>query len=355
MAKVGKELERRLPGPNEVKWTAVENGAEIRSAVKKWKRALASEAEVLQTEVGETLWLPRQKFWAHFDTTKPIPRRRRQGNYWNVFGLTLEKTRHNMAVEINPPISGKNTNVQGVVARDNRQALWVLHGGRLHSVTAEKFDAVYPGKRVVVQFSDGTTFRYHPVAKLDGTSSTLASSLSVFIQQCRRVRDYYTDGPEVADVESRANAAEDELSGEFDGKYVLPGREEKIVERVHGSIWKALDAALRRAGVKCSSRRIGRFGPDLLTKKPSKRILFEIKRCLSPSAIYEGFGQLYIYDAIAGGDHEKVLVLPAYPKGEIARILRTHNVGILTFKAIGRRILFNSRDISALLGSHRHP
>ncbi len=321
--KTAKLVELEPPRRGEQIWTAIEDQAAIRRAMNQWERGLREGAKLFAGLGSEIIWIPSESYWCHFH--KP-QREHPNWTYWNVFGIVPEKFDQNMIVQIDPPISGKNTNVQGVVAKDESGRTWVMHGGRLHPlrrrVKGEEFDARYNKPRKIVRFRDGSTFRYHPVAMIDGPASSLRRQTGEFVRACAKIRHYYTQGEKAADEFELIEEAENILSPE----------------------------------VECSNERVGRFGPDLKTLGGPVLILFEIKSVLTASAIHEGFGQLHIYDQLLvkkhnGKKHKKVLVLPRQPEGPIAAVLETYDITVLPFGQNGNRVTFNRSSLQGIIAN----
>ncbi len=355
--KTAKLVELEPPRRGEQIWTAIEDQAAIRRAMNQWERGLREGAKLFAGLGSEIIWIPSESYWCHFH--KP-QREHPNWTYWNVFGIVPEKFDQNMIVQIDPPISGKNTNVQGVVAKDESGRTWVMHGGRLHPlrrrVKGEEFDARYNKPRKIVRFRDGSTFRYHPVAMIDGPASSLRRQTGEFVRACAKIRHYYTQGEKAADEFELIEEAENILSPEVEGEYSTGARADTKAVRRHAAIWKALVNALQGLGVRCSNERVGRFGPDLKTLGGPVLILFEIKSVLTASAIHEGFGQLHIYDQLLvkkhnGKKHKKVLVLPRQPEGPIAAVLETYDITVLPFGQNGNRVTFNRSSLQGIIAN----
>jgi hypothetical protein len=70
---------------------------------------------------------------------------------------------------------------------------------------------------------------------------------------------------------------------------------------------------------------------------------------MSVAAIYEGFGQLHIYEQLLGKSYRKILVLPGVPHGPIAEALQAYRVSVLTFRKQSNRISFQRGAIDKVL------
>jgi hypothetical protein len=349
-----KSLERQPLKRGEKAWTAVEDAEDIFAAVGVWRKKIATNAQVLPGfGGGDVFWNKNELFWSHFSGTPLVPFRRKEGNYWNPFGLVAKNFRGNMIVEINPPVSGINTNVQGAVALDERKRRWILHAGRLSlprkKLKAEEFDKQYPSQRIPVKFSDGSIFRYHPVAMIDGQPRDIQKQTAEFVRRCSYIRNYYQYGAQEADRSRVIEAAERQLFPETDGKYAIPARAAAVADRHHAKIWKALEKALSAKGLELGNTRVGRYAPDMYCTSTRPKMLFEIKSTASPADVYEGFGQLHIYEKLRGGSHRKVLVMPTRPRGEIQKILAEYEIDVLTFTYTDNRVVFSRGEIDQLL------
>jgi hypothetical protein len=285
---------------------AVEGRNEIRAAVTDWERQFSSGAERKTGFSGTVWWHAIVGTWAHFTTLS------NRQHYWVLFGRSSNRFRDTKAVEINPPIQGKNTNVQGVIATDSAGRRWILHNGRLHPkgarVTEAMFDAIYNGRRATVQFSDGDSAEYHPVACLDSTANELQHDISEFVGACQIIRTYYTQGAAAAALEKQIEEAE-QGRPESDEPYTRGPQDAQVIERRHGKVWNALSAHLAQMSIAHNNNRVGRWGPDLVTHG-APTILFEIKCDIQAPDIQRGLGQLLLYERMLKRPYRKVLLVP---------------------------------------------
>lgn len=355
--RTAKQVELEPPRPGELIWTALEDRATILRALRGLAAKLRDGAKILSGMGGEIIWVRSQAFWAQINGIED--QNYNQGRYWNPFGLVPDKFRQNMIVEINPPASGKNTNVQGLVARDTDDATWILHAGRLtipgHRVTGEEFDKIFHKDRVVAQFRDGSTFRYHPIVMIDDPAEHIQAEMGAFIRSCKYIRDYYSRGEKFANELQKIEQGELRFVPELEGDYAVAPRGSREAKRRHATIVRALAATLKELGVDYANERLGRYGPDLfvIQDKATIATLFEIKSVLSASAVYEGFGQLHIYERLIGKEQQKVLVLPNAPSDPISEVLKAYDVSVLPFRQDGERVTFDHRAVRRLIDSQR--
>ncbi|HEX3664699.1 MAG TPA: hypothetical protein VHU23_05660 [Rhizomicrobium sp.] len=210
-----KEWERQPPRVDEEILFAVENKREIKEAVEMWNRKLLVGTKLSTGMGGCIAWNPSEKYWCHFAGFDKRGKHKKSSerSYWNPFGLVPERYRKNMIVQINPPDAGKNTNREGVVAKDSRGRIWVLHGGRLslpnRTLSGEEFHeaAGSHSNPAVVQFRDNTTFRYQKVVMLNQSSSAVQKATAKYVRTSKDVRLYYIDGLSRADVSEQLDEA----------------------------------------------------------------------------------------------------------------------------------------------------
>src|SRR5260370_25716778 len=144
-------------------FTAIEGQGEVRRAVENWHEKFAKGAEEIKGLGGRPLWHPRLAMWGYFGKSK---REDGSDRYWNPFGVSLDRLRQNMVVEINPPANGRDKMMQGVLARADDGFRWVLHKGQMSipgaHISEVQFDAPATGKRTPVTFSAGALIYCHP-------------------------------------------------------------------------------------------------------------------------------------------------------------------------------------------------
>lgn len=340
-----------MAGPHRMAWCAVTAEREILSAVRLWESKFADGAERLRGHGGEIYYLPEFGVWGGFRRpTPPHPNR-----YWNPFGKSSTGKLAGMSVEINPPTHGFNPNIQGVIAQAPDGARWALHQGFLHTptknITEEMFDKTTKMTRVDVVSPHGGVVSYYPVVNIDAPTPTVKLQLASFVQECSRIRESVLDvigAQKASDEERKVQEAENSLTPEPTGFYLIRAQETKRAERLHGLVWKELRSVLQRRGVPLSNQRLGRFGPDLRTWGKNK-LLFEIKSNSDAHSLQQAIGQLMLYERLLPGPHRKVLVRPSPLPSQLVKPLQELGIEVLVFTKRGRGIAFNYRAINALL------
>ena len=301
--------------------------------------------------MGEPVfWHDELGLWGTFgETWKHEPRKRP----WNSFGQRPSSFRNHIIVEINPPKAGKNTNVQGVFATDDDERRWILHQGRLktpgHQVTQEEFARLSGRTPVTVLFADGEERPYHKVACIDESPRAIQSQVAAFVALCAQVRDLTarkTPRPRAFD---RILDWENLLTPEATGAYDVASRKATTGYRLHGDIWKALSMALKTLKRPHANERASQYGPDLYTIE-APHLLFEFKSQVRPKDIFEGVGQLSIYEQLLGQDYRKILVVPRGMAKALSDVVDALNISILEFEVKGRSVTLDMKALRRLVG-----
>ena len=329
--------------------TAIESRTESAAALALFKRKFAKGAETIASGANEILWQPAIETWALFGETVG---KNSETRPWNAFGNELTAFRQNIVVEINQPRVGIDTNLQSVFATDADGKRWVLHQGRM-SVTGSRikqadFIAATALDPVMVRFSDGTEQPYHPVACLDLTASDVQAAVGEFVRTCALVRLNATAPAKVAKALIGARKLEASLTPEKRGTYETAPRGSTIARRRHAEIWQALSKLLDARKIEHSNARVLRFGPDLFTvEKPY--VLFEIKSRVDPRDVFEGLGQLAIYEQLLGLAFRKVLLVPEGMGKGLREPLAALKIDHLEFKRVGKKVVIDERRLARVL------
>lgn len=291
---------------------ALEKRAEIRTQLAAWRKAFGAGAQPIGTMSGENvMWHEALGIWGMFGQTGGKGGSLRA---WNAFGQKPNSFRSNIVVEINMPSEGIDQNLQAVFARDARERPWLLHQGRMSvagsRVTEADFVMATGLKPMKIRFSDGSVGAYHKVADLSASAAEIQAGVAAFVTQCARARLIkLANGAPVGDL-ANVSSWERGLSPEIAGTFAIAPRGSGIGRRVHGEIWRALAAELKKRDVRHSNDRVAQYGPDLFTYGSGPQVLFEIKSGCGAQDIFAGIGQLQIYDQLLGGSYRKVLVVP---------------------------------------------
>lgn len=278
--------------------------------------------------------------------------------YWIGFSCTDVGFRSNLVVQINPPAQGVHPLFQGVLAVDKKGKRWILHRGAMsipgRRISSLEFLTNSKQPVAVVTFSDETIARCLVVACLDESPSIVQKQISIFVRECERIRTFFDLGIDAAaeytSIEDAESEETEEGNPEKEGSYVVPPRCAKLVDRRHPVVWKALKHCLLKRGLKSTSKRTGRYGPDLrlIGKVP---VLFEIKTCVFASAVQQAIGQLLLYDRLLGGRHKKVLVVPPGLGARLANALGDLDIRILVFHWTTRGVELRAAEIDAVLNA----
>jgi len=330
---------------------ALEKRADISAAAKAWQRTFREGAEVIGTMSGkDVMWHNRLEIWGLFGKTTGKGGIERD---WNAFGQQPHDFRSNMVVEINQPPRGIDHNLQAVFAHDEKRQLWLLHQGRMSisgsRVTEADFIAATGLRPSAVAFSDGSSRAYHPVANLSAPASLVQNSIAAFMAKCAQARvTKLAKGAPLPDL-TKAQEWERGLSPETSGEFDIAPRAGGKGRRGHGDIWKALVAQLERRNVPHSNDRVAQYGPDLFTFGGGPKVLFEIKSHCGAHDIFEGVGQLNIYDQLLGSGYRQVLVVPKGMGRLLPATLAALQIDVVEFSRVGRKIGINTDALDKFL------
>lgn len=334
---------------------AIETRTEIRAAARQWHAAFAEGAEAIGQMSGQKVhWHPGLKIWGMFGKG---PGKGGVERDWNAFGQKPYTFRSNMVVEINQPPQGIDRNIQAVFATDAAGTRWILHQGRMSvsgsRVTEADFIAATGLVPLEVRFSDGSTGDYHKVAPLDAPAAVLQENIAAFVAQCAKARLAKTAPGAVIDALAAVETWERGLSPEATGEFDIAEQAARTGRRRHGEVWRALAAELVRRGIPHSNERVAQYGPDLFTYG-AQDILFEIKARAASTDVFEGVGQLQIYERllrrrydVAG--YRKILVVPLGMRALLEEPLASLDIGILPFVRSGNAIRFEQEALSRAL------
>lgn len=330
---------------------AVEKRAEVAAAAKEWRGAFGKGADVIGTmESQQVLWHERLQLWGVFGRTHG---KHPAGRDWNAFGQRAQAFRSNIIVEINQPPQGIDTNLQAVFALDGQGRTWLLHQGRMSvagsRVTEADFIAATGLKPSIVRFSDGSSRAYHKVADLQASPAAVQESVAAFVSRCARARLAKITGNQMDGTGAAIDKWEHGLSPEQTGDFDVGPRDATVGRRVHGEVWRALAAELKRRGVSHSNDRVGQHGPDMFTYGHKRNVLFEIKTGHGAQDIFTAVGQLQIYECLLKSQFRKVLVLPRGMgqalKGPVAGL----DIATVEFDRQGRTISFDAGALDRCL------
>lgn len=143
----------------------------------------------LELHHNESLWFGHRLI----EEEGKIPR------YWNIFGhaASLDPTKsNNIIAQLNFPLKGRTKQVQGIIAKDVKGQVCLLHrgkpGGGGKGLTRDAFLDWTSRELVQVQFKSGEIDDALLICKLD--SSSLANDLLSFIDEFDTLKKYLKSG-----------------------------------------------------------------------------------------------------------------------------------------------------------------
>lgn len=333
---------------------AIEDRKSVRSASEAWERSFSQGATKLTGMGGTVHWLESVGIWGMFGESERTDGSTRS---WNPFGQIPASFRSNIVVEIKPPRKGKDANLQGGFATDDKGRRWVLHQGRMSvpgsRITEEAFIEATGLKPVQVTFQDGEHELFHPVASIDEPAAVLQEAIATFVANCARARLARVAPPAVLDALRVAEKWERTISPEATGSFEIAARDPVIAHRKHAEVWRALAAELTRRKLPHSNERVARYGPDLFTYGDPK-ILFEIKSGATSQEIFAGVGQLHVYERLLKSDFKKVLVIPQGVGPALIGPLDDLGLLTLEYERKGRAVHFNKIGLERCLAPTGH-
>ena len=329
--------------------TAIEARAASAAALALFKRKFTDGAEVIQSGGNNVYWQASIETWAIFGATDG---KNDETRPWNGFGHVPSAFRENLVVEINQPRRGIDTNLQSVFATDAMGKRWVLHQGRMSvaglRIKEADFIAATSLEPVMVTFSNGQQNPYHPVACLDAPATGVQAAVNDFVRTCAVVRTNALSPAKLAKALIGTRKLEALLIPEVGGSYETAPRESTVARRRHADVWKALAKSLGRRKVKHSNARVLRFGPDMFTlDKPF--VLFEIKSRVEPRDVFEGLGQLAVYERLLGMTFRKVLLVPEGMGQGLRKPVADLKVIHLEYSRAGKAVLLDEAHLSRIL------
>lgn len=234
-------------------------------------------------------------------------------------------------VEINPTKDASTEDRLSTVAIDQDGRRWllrqgVLHKNRLSGRIDKEFCQLTSLRPVEVKDARST---WYPVELLDRTFVHFPSGTLEFVKRCALARSP-GEAMQIADA-VRFGAAE--IAGSYLRKAVY--RAEREVPRRQGYVWQALKEIAARNKVDLTKPcHAAGYEVDGFLKNGHSRFLIEIKTTTAASDIYEGVGQLLLYDHLikAVNAATKVLLLPKPPRPEILQAVLATGIALLFYE-----------------------
>lgn len=330
--------------------TALEARADVRAAAKLWTRKFKQDAALVGSWDAPVWWHEEDRVWGNFAERAYAGGEVR---YRNRFGAVPSRFQETTLVQVNPPSQGRNTNRQGLFARDANGELWVLHLGRIHPApdyVSETEFAQYAPKagRATVSFADGHRVTAHAVANLSAAPQTVRAQTAAFVRLCETIRLDLAGQGQAAKAAAAVADLEEKLFPEPTQDYLVNAQAAAVRARLHGRVWHALVQHLQPLGLTLSNARVGRHGPDLYVIG-ARPVLFEIKADASAGAVQQGLGQLLLYERLLKGAFTKVLVLPHGEDGPLETAALGLGVRILRYAPKAAGVQFAPKAVRAAI------
>ncbi|MDZ4373406.1 MAG: hypothetical protein U1C74_18555 [Phenylobacterium sp.] len=324
----------------------------MRAAAKAWAKSFAVGAAEVGSWDAPVWWHETDRVWGNFAERAYADGEVR---YRNRFGTIPSRFQETTLVQINPPSQGRNTNRQGLFARDDNDHLWVLHLGRIHPapdyVGEDEFARYAPkAGRTRVTFADGHRVMAHAVANISAGPAAIRSQMASFVQLCEAIRLDLAGQGKAAEATEVVARLEAKLFPEPTQDFLVDAKAAALRARRHGRVWHALVQHLQRHQQTVSNARVGRHGPDLYLLGDNP-VLFEIKSDASAGSIQQGLGQLLLYEKLLNGAFTKVLVLPHGEDGDLEAAAKALGVRILRYGHRGAGVLFTPKAVRTAIAT----
>ncbi|AJC82083.1 hypothetical protein IE4803_PB00022 (plasmid) [Rhizobium etli bv. phaseoli str. IE4803] len=171
------------------------------------------------------------------------------------------------------------------------------------------------------------------VADLGDAPTRIRRKTAAFVELCWAART-----PIDRPADSKSDAGESLGGSESDAPYMLPARstaDPKIVEQLHGKVWKALATALAARKIDYRKwRQAGGYSIDLeIAPKGGQSLLVEIKTGCAASDVHTGVGQLLLYrklfPRLAG--HKAVLLIDTDIPAGMAKAVTALDIAVHSY------------------------
>lgn len=309
---------------------AIESEVQVAAAIKRWVKAFKKYGQRPVVKSPETQWVKASQVWLRSRGTV-----NHRGVYWNGLGVHVDShSLQNEVVQVNPPVAGSPPgNCQGVVARDTKGAVWLLHRGRMNVAQQRvvlrdyledaKIQSIDP---VAVTYEDGSKLECFPVACLDQDDISIIAATKRFVDLCRIARTAAVEGREAADILRQTVGFEEPT-----GSYTIPARNEIVAERIHAEVFAALKRELAKKSIDHTNEKISLLGPDLYTLGHPDPMLFEIKTGNVADDVLKAVGQLVVYERLLGDSRRKIIVVPVTIRDDYRSLLEGLDIEILHY------------------------
>lgn len=275
-----------------------------------------------------------EKYWYwssdHNDTDVPNPRR------LNWFGLFREDTDLQISVEINTTYEGRNDQVAGFFARDNRTgSIYLLHSGRVGGGTKGIGKAAFLAWRnqppIEVVDSSGGIRNGVVVMPIEGVAATRSAAryIDTIATFKQAVRAGDMDTPEF----QRKKQALDEFYSESRGR--RKGQRSGEIDYLsrHGEVVDALYYWRDSHALPKGRRLVKNILIDMGVEVGRELVeIFEVKTSTARSDVYAAIGQLMVHGM--SDKCRRVMVLPQKEPiaTDLKEALKRLNIELLRFK-----------------------
>ena len=324
-----------------------------RKSFARWRSVLSDEPEstVLPIE-GHQVWFAA-----------------RDGDGGAEVKLGLDPCGREWAVEINaPPIPGDHNRL-AAIAEDEPGGLYLLRQGWLRGrrpapdIREEEFKSVTGLLPEVVSATGRAALRqWFRVASLDDPPERIRATTARFVELSWAARTPIRSGGE--DAPDHDGAVDDggAVTGgeEHGGDYVLPARpaaDAKLIERLHGLVWKRLATILGdgNIGYRKWSRSPGyEIDMEIDAPRPAP-LLVEIKTGCGTSDVHSGVGQLMLYRKLFPNlrGHVAVLLIDVNLPPRLRAAVEALDIAVYRYSwehADGERLIAFAPEFLALCG-----
>ncbi len=289
------------------------SASQIRHAFKKWQKALLNASE-FEGHVG---WLPEYRIAIGAYGDAP------DGKLNNVTALGIDPAGQDWAVHINIPKQLLSENSLSAIGKDGFGNLYLLRQGRLQ--TNKQSDGIFETdfleasglNPATVVVGDKPAMRlWYVVTPIMDDPAEMCARTAAFVDVCASLRGM--NKSDRAQARTEIETLEDLFGRDESGgssTYSVVGGD-RVMNRRHGEVWKALQARLAQSNCKLQKPRSARgYETDGVIENRKAKVLIEIKTGASAADVYTGIGQLQVYSHLLPKltNHRKVLLIPKMP------------------------------------------
>jgi len=264
-------------------------------------------------------------FWYSFEKI--------DNRFWNGFGLGEPKENKNVSIlcEINFPYFGIDRRIAGVLAKDYKGNVFVLHRGKIgggrKGIGKGLFINNYRGKFIEIKDA-GKQSIFALIGEL--YSVLFIEQLKTFISEIERIKNLSTSSQIIQETDELS-----EFSDEFTGIKTYLQNEFIQAECNHGLVVNSLSKLLEKYKYTTHNDR----NRDLfLTRNGHVTHLFEVKTNTSLTNIYTAIGQLYYHRC--NSNPLKIIVLPNPVSEKMIHKLKIIGIETLVYNFEDTKIKF---------------